>query len=192
MALEFAILALLTRGALHGHALGKHLDRLLHGLWAVNPGQVYATLARLASEGAIAPVAEGATTTAATARRRRYQLRPAGRSTLRRWLDRPLAGAARPEPFVQQLAVLVALADRAGVAGTLDEHRRRCASLRALLDRRQQAPDAAHALLVGAARRHLDAELAWLAHARETLVGDAPASHDRAPSERDDMDSPRD
>ncbi len=190
MALEFAILALLTRGPLHGHALGKQLDRLLHGLWAVNPGQVYATLARLASQGAVAPVADDAITPAATARS--YELRPAGRSALRRWLEGPLPGAARPEPLVQRLAVLVALEDRAGIARTLDEHRRRCTSLRALLDRRQQAPDAAHALLVGAARRHLDAELAWLGHARETLVGDAPESHGSAPSGRDDMDSPRD
>jgi len=189
MALEIAILALLTRGPLHGHALGKQLDRLLHGLWAVNPGQVYATLARLAREGAIAPVADDATAPVPTARG--YQLRPAGRSTLRRWLDRPLAAAARPEPLVQQLAVLVALDDRTGIARTLAEHHRRCTSLRALLDRRQRASGAAHALLVGAAQRHLDAELAWLAHARETLLADAP-SRDGESSERDDMDSPRD
>lgn len=183
MALEFAILALLTRGPLHGHALGKQLDRLLHGLWAVNPGQVYATLARLASEGAVALVAENEPSAIPAVRS--YALVPAGRRALRRWLDRPLAAIARPEPFVQQLAVLVGLDDRAGVARVLEARRRRCASLRALLDRMRQAPDA---LLADAARRHLDAELAWLAHARATLLGDAPPPRGGSANVRDDMD----
>jgi DNA-binding PadR family transcriptional regulator len=188
MALEFAILALLTRGPLHGHALGKQLDRLLHGLRAVNAGQVYATLARLASEGAVAPVAR--TGRAATTGVRTYALLPAGQRMLRRWLERPLGGAARPEPFVQQLAVLVACDDRHGIARALGERHRRCTSLRALLDRsRPPTPDPAHRLLVEAAFRHLDAELAWLAHARASLLGDGPEAQDGRACARDDMDS---
>ena len=54
MSLEYAILALLTTGPRHGYAIGKELSRLQGGIWPVNPGQVYATLDRLARDGAIA------------------------------------------------------------------------------------------------------------------------------------------
>lgn len=171
MPLDNAILAVLTGGPLHGHALGKELDRLLHGLWAVNPGQVYATLGRLASEGAIAQVRQddGVAPPAPTTGRA-YALRPAGRSALRRWLDRPLGCDEHAEPFAQQLAVLLASGDHERATRTLEGQRRRCAALRTLLDRRSHARRHVDDVVAEAARRHLDAELAWLTAVERALL----------------------
>jgi len=158
MPLDHAILAVLTRGPLHGHALGKELDRLLHGLWAVNPGQVYATLGRLTRAGAVAPVeADGA------GRARAYALSAAGWTALRRWLDRPRAQDAHADPFLQQLAVLLANGDRERTARALAGQRRRCTALRTLLERRSHARRHVDDLVAEAARRHIEVELEWLA-----------------------------
>jgi hypothetical protein len=192
MPLDHAILAILTGGPLHGHALGKQLDRILHGLWAVNPGQVYATLGRLARDGAIAPAEDVRANAApscdprpgrAPARVRAFALLPAGRSALRRWLDRPLGCDPRTDAFTLHLAALVAGGDHAGIARALDGRRRRCTALRALLDRRAPAGDDDAGLLVCAARRHLEVEVEWLAEAERALL--APAQGDATPGSAD-------
>lgn len=184
MPLDHAILAILTRGPLHGHALGKQLDLLLHGLWAVNPGQVYATLGRLARDGWIAPVEDAPS----AGRVRVYALLPAGRGALRRWLERPLGCDERADPFARHLAILVAAGDGGRIARALDARHRRCAAWIALLERRSAAPGSPDDLLASAARRHLEAEVAWLAEARAALLTPPPGGG----SARADMDSPRD
>lgn len=184
MPLDHAILAILTRGPLHGHALGKQLELLLHGLWAVNPGQVYATLGRLARDGLIAPI-----DCEPPARRvRAYALLPAGRRGLRRWLERPLGCDERTDPFTRHLAILVAAGDGDGITRALDARHRRCAAWIALLERRSPVPGSPDDLLASAARHHLEAEVAWLAEARAALLTPPP---DGGPG-RADMDSPRD
>lgn len=184
MPLHHAILAILTRGPLHGHAIGKQLDRLLHGLWAVNPGQVYATLGRLARDGWVAPVED-----APSVRRvRTYALLPAGRSALRRWLERPLGCDERADPFTRHLAILVAAGDGGRIARALDAHHRRCAAWIELLDRRSPAQGSPDDLLASAARCHLEAEVAWLADARAALLTPPPGGG----SVRADMDARRD
>lgn len=192
MPLDHAILAVLTGGPLHGHALARRLGRLLYGIRTVNPGQVYATLARLARDGSIAQVDDDTRVGARHANGvRTYALLPAGASALRRWLDRPVGCAQRSDPFAQQLALLVAAHDVPGIARALAGHRTRCVALRAVLEQREKARGPAPDLLAGAARRHLEAELAWLADAARCLLESPPAAgpgQERA-SERADMDA---
>lgn len=179
MSLAPAILALLATGPLHGHAVARRLTRLLDGLRPVNPGQVYATLARLTRQQQVASLAP-----APGARARPvapYALLPAGRRALRRWRDTPAADAAAGGALVERLVVLAALADRARIARVLRAHAARCTELLHELDRSTARPGRAREApgtvavvdrerIRRAARRHLAAELAWLRDAERLLV----------------------
>jgi DNA-binding PadR family transcriptional regulator len=174
MSLEHAILALLAAAPRHGYEIGKTLNAALRGVRPVNAGQVYATLERLARDGAIArhdgaPHGAGVATGGA-ARRQRFVLLPAGRRALRRWLARPAGGIATSDDFALRLALRTFSGDRPGIARLVRARRARCATLHHLL--RDAAQDALH---VRAARRHLDAELAWLEDAERVLVAAASA-----------------
>jgi len=181
MSLEYAILALLTAGPRHGYAIGKELSRLEGGIWPVNPGQVYATLDRLARDGAITsappprPTRVRTTSTGTSgagtraAHLRPFALLPAGRRALRRWLDRPVGCAPSRDALAADLALQAWAGDAAGVARLVAARRARCAALHALLAR-AAARDDSTPLLRRAARLHLDAELAWLALVEQVVA----------------------
>ena len=186
MSLEYAILALLTTGPRHGYAIGKELSRLQGGIWPVNPGQVYATLDRLARDGAIASAPPPRATRARTAssaasgagtraaRLRPFALLPAGRRALRRWLDRPVGGAPPHDALAADLALHAWAGDAAGVARLVARTTSPlCRAARAA--RRAAARDDGATLLLRAAQQHLDAELAWLALVEQVVPGLSPS-----------------
>jgi hypothetical protein len=183
MSLEYAILGLLSAGPQHGYTIGKKLNLVLGAIWPVNPGQVYATLDRLARDGAIAsappaPPEHRARILAAVGRGRRtraasvrpFVLLPAGRRALRHWLLRPIGCALPPDPLAAHLALRVWAGDTAGIARLLAARRRRYASLRGCLSRADH-----DAPCVRAARQHLEVELDWLALVERVLVGAQPS-----------------
>jgi DNA-binding PadR family transcriptional regulator len=68
----------------HGYELKSGFEDLLGGLWPVNIGQIYATLARLERDGY---VRAQIVSQAAAPDRKVYSLTKTGAKELRRWLD---------------------------------------------------------------------------------------------------------
>jgi DNA-binding PadR family transcriptional regulator len=170
MALKYAILTILCGEPKHGYAVRRELDRVLNGIWAVNQGQVYATLERLARDGLVtADIARWPTAS------RAFAPSAAGRRRLRRWLERP-AGTEQPRSELPaRLALLASVGDEAGIRRQLEVQRARCATLTRLLgvtgDGVPSAGAATGDPVAEAALRHLEAELAWLADVERTLLG---------------------
>lgn len=83
MSVKHGILALLNRRSMHGYELGRELSDELGEGWAVNYGQVYSTLERLARDGFV--VQSETIPSAEAPDRKLYTVTPAGRTELRRW-----------------------------------------------------------------------------------------------------------
>jgi len=171
MSLKYAILGLLAGGPKHGYAIGRDLRRLLSGLWPVNRGQVYATLGRLASDQLVAIVPQpSAHAGGARARTLRpFTVLPAGRRALRRWLDRPVDRALPRSTLADQLVLHSWANQRDAIAHLLAAQRERCSAMHRLLEAGEHGDD--RDLVARAARRHLEAELAWLTAAEQVFVG---------------------
>ncbi len=109
---RFAILGVLSLGAMSGYDVKKLIERSIAHFWNESYGQIYPSLNRLAAEG--------------FAERRRekqrgkpdrhvYSLTPKGREELARWLAVP----ARHEPFRSELLLKLFLGDAGRVADAI-------------------------------------------------------------------------
>ncbi|HJQ88530.1 MAG TPA: PadR family transcriptional regulator [Propionibacteriaceae bacterium] len=86
-----ALLSLLHKEPAHGYELKLAIESMFGELWpAVNIGQVYQTLSRLERQGLV----QSATVTQESRPDKRvYELTPAGREALRRWVDEVVPAA---------------------------------------------------------------------------------------------------
>lgn len=102
MSVKDSLLALLSDGPAYGAKLRAEFDRHTGGVWPLNVGQVYTTLARLERDGLVVadggPDAEG---------RIAYRLTPAGHAHVARWWASPVD---RTEPARDELVMKLALA----------------------------------------------------------------------------------
>lgn len=102
MSVKDSLLALLSDGPAYGAKLRAEFDRHTGGVWPLNVGQVYTTLARLERDGLVVadggPDAEG---------RIAYRLTPAGHAHVARWWASPVD---RTEPARDELVLKLALA----------------------------------------------------------------------------------
>lgn len=190
MSIPHAILAELARGPLHGYALRSRLQRRLGFLWPVNHGQVYATVGRLAADGAVAeadrePVAEprkdGAADTGPRAGSHRdgagrsWRRTACGERILAEWCARPVAPAPAGGEIREKIASAIAHGDPQVVDAFLARQVASCATLldacRHEVRGRAATSEAPRRLLDRAALRLLEADLAWL-----RAVQDARAS----------------
>ena len=104
MSVRYALLGLLARQPRHGYELRAAFEALVGGrdTWEVKPGQVYATLERLAEAGLIAEVGvekEGGP------EKRIYALTPAGREALHEWFRAGVVGDHQRDEFFVKLMV---------------------------------------------------------------------------------------
>ena len=83
MSVKYGVLALLNRRSMHGYELGHELQDELGSGWAVNYGQIYSTLERLARDGLVVQSETVASSDAPD--RKLYTVTPAGRAELRQW-----------------------------------------------------------------------------------------------------------
>lgn len=83
MSVKHGILALLNRRSMHGYELGRELSDELGAGWAINYGQIYSTLERLARDGLV--VQSETIVSAEAPDRKLYTVTPAGRTELRQW-----------------------------------------------------------------------------------------------------------
>lgn len=104
MPIRHGLLALLERGPMHGYQLRAEFESTTGGMWPLNVGQVYTTLARLERDGL---VAQGAPADDDGEGKIVYRLTEAGRGELARWFKTAIERRSRPR---DELAIKLALA----------------------------------------------------------------------------------
>jgi DNA-binding PadR family transcriptional regulator len=172
MSVRNGLLALLEPGPKYGFQLKKEFEELTAGVWPLNVGQVYTTLARLARDGLVS--ADGGPDESADEGQRRYQLTDAGRVELATWWRTPrsvehperdelvikfaLAAASHPH----ELTDLIDL-QRAEALGALQ----RLVQRKARLD----PADLAQAVVLDALGERIESELRWLDRTEQRLAG---------------------
>ncbi|MBD3402015.1 PadR family transcriptional regulator [candidate division GN15 bacterium] len=168
MSIRHGILAILAEQPAHGYWLKSHFEEYTAGMWPLNVGQVYSTLARLERDGMVEPVGED------DAGRQAWRITPAGRAALRAWYDTPVAtGEARDELAIK---VLLAIAGKRADAGRIIDNQRL-----ATMQKLQQFTrvkkdtgadsDLAWVLLLDLLTARLEAEINWLDRCEQRLKG---------------------
>lgn len=158
---KFALLGLLVPGERHGYQLRARFERFLSGLWPVNVGQVYTTLARLERDGLV----ESAVVEQDDRPDRRvYWLTDEGRDALDQWLREPApdAGRMKDEFFLKLLVHW--LASSGDARALVNDQRQQWYESLAELTERRIDPDtpAVTALVLDGAILRLEADLRWL------------------------------
>jgi DNA-binding PadR family transcriptional regulator len=104
MSLRFAVLGLLEDGPASGYTLTTRFERSLQRYaWSARQSHIYPELGRLAEEGLIEVVEEGARG------RRTYAITDAGRTALREWLRSPTKPRAVRDEQALRLCLISAL-----------------------------------------------------------------------------------
>ena len=133
MSVKHGLLALLAEAPRHGYQLKTDLERRTGGSWAINIGQIYTTLQRLARDGLVEVAGSDGD-------RNDYRITAAGREQLNDWFVAPVVPEGPPREELT-IKVLLAIAAR-DVDVTELLQRQRTASieqLQALTRRKAQA-----------------------------------------------------
>jgi DNA-binding PadR family transcriptional regulator len=153
-------LALLAGERGHGYEIKQTLEQEFGSvLPALNPGQVYSTLARLDREGLV----DGHEVEGDGRGKRVYELTERGRAALAEWLDTPVDGVRLRDEFFMKF--VVATSARLASPSTLiaGQRREHLQSLRDLDARLASGVDKlAGELMIEGAVLHLKADLEWL------------------------------
>jgi DNA-binding PadR family transcriptional regulator len=161
-------LALLGGRAAHGYELKQTLETEFGDLLpALNAGQIYTTLARLARDDLVV----GQHVEGDSRGKRVYELTDTGRAALAEWIETPVSGTRLRDEFFMKL-VTVAMAQLAEPKTLIERQRREyLQSLRdldSLLAANGHGPTAE--LLIEGAILHLKADLEWLELIEQRLV----------------------
>lgn len=179
MATAEVVLGLLATGHRHGYDLKHEHDLRFPQARPLAFGQVYATLARLARDGLIAPVE---TARAAGPDRTRYALTAAGRARLDAWLaeiEAPAPHVANPLFTKVVLAVLLSGSDATARDYLRDQRAAHLHRMREYTALKTDPGVALSAVLAADhALAHLDADLRWMElaltrieHLRQEVLG---------------------
>ncbi|MCW3841717.1 PadR family transcriptional regulator [Micromonospora yasonensis] len=172
MAIQHAVLALLARGPSYGYELKGAFEAAVGPQWGpLNIGHLYQILDRLSRDGLV--VAERQTQPVKPDRVV-YEITPAGRTELDRWLAEP---SPRSGGFRDDFFLKVTAAARSGEAATVrtvlgNQRAHLMRELRNLDGLRRRADDPVVRLLLSAASRHVEADLAFVDDAESALLGD--------------------
>ncbi len=176
MPLHHAVLALLEAKPAHGYELRGSFEQAVGDQWGgLNIGHLYQILDRLARDGLVEsarhpqPVKPD---------RLVYEITPAGREELSRWLTEP---SSRSRGYRDDFFLKVMAAAQAGdpdmLAAVLRRQRAHLlAELRSLAEARAAAPSPVVGLLVTAAELHARADLEVVDAAERDLTEDALAA----------------
>jgi len=175
--IHHAVLALLAGGPSHGYELKAAFEEAVGPQWgALNIGHLYQVLDRLARDGHVrsARVAQDVKPDRVV-----YEITTGGRAELASWLEQP---SPRTAGFRDDFFLKVMAAARSGEPATLRTTlgQQRAFLLRELRNleklRSDRSTDPVVSLLLGAAARHVAADLAFLDDAEETLLTNGVAS----------------
>lgn len=172
MAIQHAVLALLTSGPSYGYELKGSFEATVGPQWGpLNIGHLYQILDRLCRDGLA--VAERQAQPVKPDRVV-YEITEAGRVELSRWLGEP---SARAGGFRDDFFLKVTAAARSGEPETVrtvlsNQRGYLLRELRNLDGLRRQATDPVVGLLLSAAGRHVEADLAFVDDAETALLAD--------------------
>ncbi|WBB66432.1 PadR family transcriptional regulator [Micromonospora sp. WMMD812] len=172
MAIQHAVLALLARGPSYGYELKGDFEGAVGPQWGpLNIGHLYQILDRLSRDGLVVAARQPQ---AVKPDRVVYEITPEGRAELERWLAEPSprAGGFRDDFFLK-----VTAAARSGSAATVravlsNQRGHLLRELRNLDGLRRKADDPVVGLLLAAAGRHVEADLAFVDDAESVLLSD--------------------
>jgi DNA-binding PadR family transcriptional regulator len=175
LSVKHGLLALLAEAPRHGYQLKTDLEQRTGGSWAINVGQIYTTLQRLARDGLVEVAGSDGD-------RNDYRITQTGRDQLREWFVTPVVPEGPPR---EELTIKVLLATAArDVDVTELLQRQRTASieqLQALTRRKAQADphqDLSFLVMLDALIFRTEAEIRWLdaaeARIRDADRGDRP------------------
>lgn len=170
MPIHHAVLSLLSRGSSYGYELKGAFESAVGPQWGpLNIGHLYQILDRLSRDGMVISQRHAQ---AVKPDRVVYEITDAGRDELRRWLEEasPRSGGFRDDFFLK-----VTAAARSGDAGTVrtvltQQRTYLMRELRNLDGLRRKASDPVVALLLSAASRHVEADLAFVDDADRALL----------------------
>lgn len=170
MAIQHAVLALLAEGRSHGYELKGAFEAAVGPQWGpLNIGHLYQILDRLSRDELVRAERQAQPV---KPDRVVYEITPAGRAELDRWLAEPSprSGGFRDDFFLKLTA-----AARSGSAGVLrtvlaNQRGHLLRELRNLGTLRREATDPVVGLLLSAAGRHVEADLAFLDDAEAALL----------------------
>ncbi|WP_192579889.1 PadR family transcriptional regulator [Micromonospora sp. AMSO31t] len=176
MAIQHAVLALLARGPSYGYELKGAFEAAVGPQWGpLNIGHLYQILDRLSRDGLV--VAERHAQPVKPDRVV-YEITAAGRTELDRWLAEPSprSGGFRDDFFLKVTAA--ARSGEAAVVRTVLANQRAhlLRELRNLDTLRRRSEDPVVRLLLAAAARHVEADLAFVDDAESALLADGGAA----------------
>ncbi|MFU8871815.1 PadR family transcriptional regulator [Micromonospora sp. SL4-19] len=175
MAIQHAVLALLAGGRSYGYELKGAFEEAVGPQWGpLNIGHLYQILERLSRDELV--VAERQAQPVKPDRVV-YEITAAGRAELDRWLAEP---SPRSGGFRDDFFLKVTAAARSGSAATVrtvlgNQRGHLLRELRNLDGLRRKAADPVVGLLLAAAARHVEADLAFVDDAEAVLLADGGA-----------------
>ena len=177
MAIQHAVLALLADRPSYGYELKTAFESSVGPQWGtINIGHLYQILERLSRDGL---VTSERVTQQVKPDRVVYEITGPGRTELDRWLGEPSSrgGGFRDDFFLKVMAA-AHTGEEAVLRGVLG--RQRTYLLHELRNLQQlrtaHAQDPIVTLLVAAAARHVEADLAFIGDTEDTLLADGAAS----------------
>ncbi|SCF15686.1 PadR family transcriptional regulator [Micromonospora mirobrigensis] len=176
MAIQHAVLALLARGPSYGYELKGAFEAAVGPQWGpLNIGHLYQILERLSRDGLV--VAERHPQ-AVKPDRVVYEITTDGRAELDRWLTEP---SPRSGGFRDDFFLKVTAAARSGEPATVrtvlgNQRGHLMRELRNLDGLRRRSDDPVVRLLLSAATRHVEADLAFVDDAEAALLTDGGAA----------------
>ncbi len=161
MSLKFGVLGLLAEEPMHGYEVKSRFEAMLGGSWAVNIGQVYATLQRLERDGLVRAAGERG-----DRGKLAYEVSEQGRAALEAWLAEPDSG---PQQLREEIYVKLLLASRLAngdlrplLARQKRSYLQRLRDLNRLEERARREGRHDLARLVRGALLHAEADLKWI------------------------------
>ena len=134
MSLPHALLTALVERSCSGSELAARFDKSIGYFWHATHQQIYRELARLEESGLIESLPELST----RGRKRDYQILPAGREELRRWIREQEDPAALRDEFMVRLRAEAAVGPTGldkEVRRRIEHHREKLANYRAIEQR---------------------------------------------------------
>ncbi|MER7439701.1 PadR family transcriptional regulator [Micromonospora avicenniae] len=172
MAIQHAVLAMLADGPGYGYELKGEFESSVGPQWGpLNIGHLYQILDRLSRDGLVVAHREEQPT---KPDRVVYEITDDGRAELDRWLGEP---SPRSGGFRDDFFLKVTAAARSGAAQTVrtvlgNQRAHLLRELRNLDGLRRKADDSVVGLLLAAACRHVEADLAFIDDAESVLLAD--------------------
>lgn len=173
MAIGHVLLGILERGAAHGYDIKKTHDERFPSTKPLAFGQVYAALAKLASDGFV-EVAE--TRQDGGPERTTYAITPAGVEKLDAWLAATESAGPYPADELVRKTITSLLRGADTTAFLQRQRATHLAVMRELVASQAASPNAAVSIAIDHTISHLDADLRWLETAAERVAADRTRS----------------